>query len=136
MFTLGWNMIVLITNETRFIMKSVPITPYEVVSIIIRPNTFKMVDRCREEASAQTGRGHRTPQALVKWQKLNPKSTINCWACEKQNIKESANVITVISISNLQLKCKKFMRVPWNSINYTIMHETCLKPTSDMWTMQ
>jgi len=135
-FTLGWNMIRLTTNETCLIMKSVHITPCEVVSIIIRPNAFKMVDRCGEEASAQIGQGHRSPQVLVKWQKLNPKSIINCRAWQKQNIKESLNVITVISISNLQLKCKKFMRAPWNSINYTIMHETCLKPTSDMWTVQ
>ena len=118
MFTLGWNMISLITNETCFIMKSVHITPCEVVSIIIRSNTFKMVDRWEEEASAQIGGGHRSPQVLVKWQKLNPKSIINCWAWQKQNIKESLNVITVISLSNLQLKCKKFMRVPWNSMKH------------------
>ena len=41
---------------------------------------------------------------------------------------------TVISSSILQLKCtcKTFMRLPWMSINYTTIHETCLKPTCDV----
>ena len=41
---------------------------------------------------------------------------------------------TVISSSIPQLKCtcKTFMRLPWKSINYTTIHETCLKPTCDV----
>ena len=39
-------------------------------------------------------------------------------------------IVTAISISVLRLKCDKFLRVAWNSINYATMHETCLKPTS------
>ena len=72
MFTLGRNTISLITNETCFVMTSVYIRQcfarsylrndyceYDSTSrgsfniIMIRPNTFKMADRCREEGSDQ-----------------------------------------------------------------------------------
>ena len=37
--------------------------------------------------------------------------------------------VTVISSPILQQRGQKFMRLPWNRINYTTMHETCLKAT-------
>lgn len=108
-------------------------------------------------ASARIVQGRRTPQVLVGKQKLNPKRALNCWPCRKLSFDdESANAflfercialllrrawkltpnqrmnatVTVIFSSILQLKCLKFMRVPWKSINYSTMHKICLKPTS------
>ena len=37
-----------------------------------------------------------------------------------------------MSLCNCQLLSKKFMRVPWDCMNYTTMHETCLKPASEV----
>ena len=147
-FTLGRNMICLNTNETSFVMKSLHIRqciarimvetwlfwawlkqPREVVSVMIRPNTFKMGDGCGEEASAQKNQncGYYEAKCLVE-NMANEEIQRQLSAMSRKN---ECNCYSNSS-SILLLKCKNFVRIPWNGINYTTMHETCLKPTSDV----
>ena len=102
--------------------------PREVVSIMIRPNTFKMADGCAEEASAQKNQN---------WGYYEAKCLVEMWADEEIQRQLSAmgrnwSRIFRRTLPENLMKCKKFMRIPWNSTNHTTMHETYWKPTSDV----